>query len=296
MNVVDIKHISKSFDQQKVLTDVSLQVPEKAIYGLLGPNGAGKSTTMKILIGLYKQDQGQVTLFQKAQLKQALPDIGVLIEQPSYYGNLTAYENLKILQELAKVPVKNIDEVLKIVDLAHTGKKKVKNFSLGMKQRLGIASALLKFPKLLILDEPTNGLDPEGITEIRELIKSLPEKYGMTVLISSHLLSEIEQTCDYVGIINHGKTIYEASMAEIKQQTQTIFKVRNSHGLETICQNYPADQLVINNDKIILNTTNPEQISHLNHFLVTNDYDVYEIQPEDNNLEKIFMEKIKGEN
>lgn len=163
------------------------------IYGFLGPNGAGKSTTLKMLLGLAKPTDGRITLFGRElgkHRRSILNQIGSLIESPSYYGHLTGLENMRVMQKLRGVPSKNIDEVLRIVRLENQKDKKVEHYSLGMKQRLGIAMALISYPKLLILDEPTNGLDPAGIGEIRELIKSLPRQYGITVLLSSQLLSE----------------------------------------------------------------------------------------------------------
>lgn len=202
-----------------------LGVMEGTIYGFCGPNGAGKSTTLKMLLGLVRPTEGEISLFGKKMTAKNRMEIlrqsGSLIESPSYYGHLTGRENLEILQELLKVPEENVEKVLKIVRLDGQGKKKVSAYSLGMKQRLGLAAALLNFPKLLILDEPTNGLDPAGIQEMRELIRSLPEKYGMTVIISSHLLSEIDQIVDDIGIIANGKLKYQGSLGRLHEQDTT---------------------------------------------------------------------------
>lgn len=182
----------------------------------LGRNGAGKSTTLKMLLGLVQPTRGEIEIFGKRLTNKSrieiLQEVGSLIESPSYYGHLTARENLKIAATMLNVPDSNIDKVLSIVRLDKQKSKKTSAFSLGMKQRLGLAAALLSFPKLLILDEPTNGLDPAGIQEMRELIISLPEEYGMTVIVSSHLLSEIDQMAEDVGIIGNGKMMYQGTL------------------------------------------------------------------------------------
>lgn len=223
--------LSKEYGGQRCVDDLELRVRESCIYGFLGPNGAGKSTTLKMLLGLVTPTEGEIRLFGERLTRKnrivLLRDIGSLIESPSYYGHLTARENLRICASLMDVPDSNIEQVLRIVRLDKQGGKKVSKFSLGMKQRLGIASALLSFPKLLILDEPTNGLDPAGIQEIRELIRSLPKEYGMTVLVSSHLLSEIDQMAEDIGVIANGKLLYQG---ELRQLHQT----ENSKSLEEI--------------------------------------------------------------
>jgi len=188
-------------------------------------NGAGKSTTLKMLLDLVKPTAGEIDIFDKRlnskTRMEILANIGSLIESPSYYGHLTGKENLKILQMLLDVPSINIDEVLHIVRLDHQYSKKVSAYSLGMKQRLGLAGTLLSFPKLLILDEPTNGLDHAGIQEMRELICSLPKKYGMTVIVSSHLLSEIDQMADDIGIIANGKMMYQGPLNLLHETDST---------------------------------------------------------------------------
>lgn len=214
--IVKTYGLTKRYQDTLSVNNLSMSVQEGRIYGFLGPNGAGKSTTLKMLLNLVRPTAGEIDIFGKRlQAKtraDILRNIGSLIESPSYYGHLTGTENLKILQTLLEIPSKNIEEVLRIVRLDRQSSKKVSKYSLGMKQRLGLAGALLSFPRLLILDEPTNGLDPAGIQEMRELICALPEQYGMTVIVSSHLLSEIDQMAEDVGIIANGKLMYQGPL------------------------------------------------------------------------------------
>ena len=205
--------LCKSFKKQKAVNKVSLNIEKGKIYGLLGPNGAGKSTTLKMITGVLKSTAGEIYFNGKPWSREALAEIGALIENPPIYENLSARENLKVRSLLLGVADKRIDEVLRIVSLANTGKKKAGQFSLGMKQRLGIAMALLGEPKLLILDEPTNGLDPIGIEELRELIRSFPAQ-GITVILSSHILPEVQLLADHVGIISDGILGYEGPLEQ----------------------------------------------------------------------------------
>ena len=213
--------LTKEYGGTQCVSHLNMNVREGRIYGFLGPNGAGKSTTLKMLLGLVRPTDGEITIFGKKLTPKnrlsILRSVGSLIESPSYYGHLTARENLKIYQTILDVPEKNIDEVLRIVRLDRQENKKTSAYSLGMKQRLGLASALLSFPKLLILDEPTNGLDPAGIQEMRELIRSLPKKYGMTVIVSSHLLSEMDQLAEDVGIIANGRMKYQGELSRLHE-------------------------------------------------------------------------------
>ena len=206
--ILETKNLTKTFGKQKAVDNISLKIKENSIYGLLGPNGAGKSTTLKMITGMIHKTSGEIFFEGHLWSRDDLSDIGALIEMPALYENLSARENLKVRTLLLGLPDSRIDEVLEIVSLKDTGKKKSGQFSLGMKQRLGIAIALLNNPKLLILDEPTNGLDPLGIQELRDLIRSFPEK-GITVILSSHILAEVEQTADHIGIINNGKLQYQ---------------------------------------------------------------------------------------
>lgn len=213
---IETTNLCKEYKKELKVNHLNLHIPTECIYGFLGPNGAGKSTTMKMMLGLIKPTAGSVKVFdqpfQENMRISILSQTGSLIESPAFYGHLSGQENLEIIAELKGVSHKEIEHVLKIVHLADAGKKKARHYSLGMKQRLGIAGALLGNPKLILLDEPTNGLDPAGIQEIRELICTLPKEYGMTVFLSSHLLSEIDQMADFIGIIDHGLLLFEDSL------------------------------------------------------------------------------------
>ena len=219
--VIETHALCKSYHSRPVVDHLNLTVPEGCVYGFLGPNGAGKSTTMKMLLGLVHPTGGSVELLghtlNEANRIALLRQTGSLIESPSGYLHLTARENLSIVADLKDVDRKDISRVLEIVHLTKDADRKVGQYSLGMKQRLGIAMALLGSPKLLILDEPTNGLDPAGIQEMRSLIASMPQTTGATVLISSHLLGEIEQMVDQVGILNHGKLLFEGSLQQLQK-------------------------------------------------------------------------------
>ncbi len=209
MAILETRSLCKRYGTAMRVNGLNLSVPEGSIYGFLGPNGAGKSTTLKMALGLVHPTSGAVKLFGKemnaANMRDILRRTGSLIEAPSYYGHLTGKENLEVIRQMKGAPEKDVDEVLRIVRLDGQKDKRAAHYSLGMKQRLGLAGALLGYPKLLILDEPTNGLDPAGIQEMRELILELPERFGMTVVVSSHLLSEIDQIAGHVGIIREGE-------------------------------------------------------------------------------------------
>ena len=209
--ILKTNNLCKDFKKQKAVNNVSITVRENSIYGLLGPNGAGKSTTLKMITGMLRPTSGKVLFNGHEWNRKDLEQIGALIETPPLYENLSAVENLEVRAKLLNIPKTRIDKVLKMVDLQNTGRKKAGQFSMGMKQRLGIAIALLNSPKLLILDEPTNGLDPIGIQELRSLIRSFPSK-GITVILSSHILSEVQLISDDIGIISNGILGYEGQM------------------------------------------------------------------------------------
>lgn len=206
--ILTTKDLCKNFKGQPANENISISVEQNSVYGLLGPNGAGKSTLLKILTGMLAPKSGEIYFNGKPWGRDSLLDIGALIESPPIYENLSARENLKVRTLLYGLPDSRMDEVLHTVGLTNTGKKKAGQFSMGMKQRLGIAMALLNHPKLLILDEPTNGLDPIGIEELRELIRSFPAQ-GITVILSSHILSEVQHVANHIGILANGRLWYE---------------------------------------------------------------------------------------
>lgn len=209
--ILQTKNLSKKFKGQTAVDNLSLDIRRDSVYGLLGPNGAGKSTTLKMLTGILRPTSGEILFDGHSWRREDLNRIGAFIETPPIYENLTAYENLKVRAMIWKLKDERIEEVLQIVGLSDAGRKKAGQFSLGMKQRLGIAIALLNYPKLLILDEPTNGLDPVGIEELRELIRSFPAR-GITVILSSHILTEVQQTADHIGIISEGVLGYSGQV------------------------------------------------------------------------------------
>ncbi len=228
--VIETKSLCKAYGRQMAVDHVELHVPQGSVYGFIGPNGAGKSTTMKMLLGLIHPSQGQVFLLGKEMNERnrlaLLRQTGSLIESPSGYLHLTGQENLQVVADLKGVPRKDVARVLEIVDLTAARNRKVGQYSLGMKQRLGIAMALLGDPKLLILDEPTNGLDPAGIQEMRSLLAQMPAATGATVLVSSHLLGEMEQLVEQVGIIDHGKILFEGPLRELQRHSRGKISLR----------------------------------------------------------------------
>ncbi len=217
--VIKLRDISKKRRQTEILNHLNMTVYQKDIYGFIGQNGAGKSTTMKIIMSLIKETQGQIELFDSLDNQTNRSRIGAIIENPAFYPYMTAYENLKYyVQYKGIVEINSIEKVLKMVGLENVGKKKYKNYSLGMKQRLGLALALINNPDLLILDEPLNGLDPQGIVELREILSHLNKKYGITMLISSHILDELEMIATRYGFIHQGQMIEEITAEKLQEK------------------------------------------------------------------------------
>lgn len=297
--VVETSNLTKTFNGKAAVNQVNLSIPKGAIYGFLGPNGAGKTTAIKLLLGLMKETNGSIRIFGKELKKEKqtiLRNIGSLVESPSYYGNLSARENLELLQIILQVPIERIDEVLAIVRLEKDADRPVKGFSLGMKQRLGIASALIGSPKLLILDEPTNGLDPSGIIEMRELIKSLPEKYGVTVLVSSHLLSEIDQMATEVGIISKGTLIFQDSIDVLRKKSVNKIRIQTNNR-EAAWKVLLKEGLKgkVEGDYLSFNQSSNQEVAAMIRVLVQNGLDVFRVEEEKRSLEKIFLEMTKEE-
>ncbi|TCS95836.1 ABC transporter ATP-binding protein [Hazenella coriacea] len=294
VNVIETNQLTRNFGKRISVNAIDLKVPQGEIYGFLGPNGAGKTTTIRMLLGLIKPSSGSVRIFGKDLSKHRqsiLKRVGSLVESPSFYGHLSGFENLKVVATILGVSQKRITEVLKMVRLEKDAHRKAKQYSLGMKQRLGIAIAMLANPELLILDEPTNGLDPAGIQEIRELIKELPRQTGVTVLVSSHLLSEVEQMVSYIGVIAEGKLLFQDRIDALQKKSQSKLIIDVNQPQEA-CRwlqkqgwsSYVEDQM------LCLDQLDRLQTPAIVESLVLNRYSVYEVKQSQKSLEDIFLE------
>lgn len=295
--IIETKGLTKRFDKFTAVKDISLKVPKGALYGFLGPNGAGKSTTIRMLLDLMKPTKGEVYLFNKDirnHRMEILRKVGAMVESPSYYENLTAYENLEITRKILQIDKNEINKALDIVNLSKWKNKKVKSFSLGMKQRLGIAQALMGNRELLILDEPTNGLDPAGVREIRNLIISLPQIMGVTVLISSHILSEIELMANHVGIIQRGSLLFQGTLEELKAKGNREITIKAKPFIEAGDFLKSKGYVVENREGKIYIPRGDINLEELNKTLVLEGYGVSHLSESEKNLEEIFLELTGG--
>ena len=292
-SIISTSHLSKKYGS---VLDLDLRVPEGCIYGFLGPNGAGKSTTLKMILGLVRPTAGDIAVFGEPMMRRnrlaILKQVGSLIESPSYYGHLSGEENLRIVQTMRGVPEKNIREVLEIVRLTDAKDKRAAHYSLGMKQRLGLAAALLGYPRLLILDEPTNGLDPAGIQEMRELIKELPQRFGMTVVVSSHLLAEIDQMADHVGIIREGELVFQDSLTALHSRSKHHLALRTTDNLhaQAILRERRLHVSEGEDGYLVLPLLNDDTTAALAELLVTQSIGVLRLEERQKSLEDIFLE------
>ncbi|MBL7851090.1 MAG: ABC transporter ATP-binding protein [Cyclobacteriaceae bacterium] len=298
MNALETSALTYRYGPDKVLDNVNLVVSPGTIYGFLGPNGAGKTTTLKLATGLLRMQEGAIHIFGQSMPVhriEILRSIGTLIESPSLYAHLTARENLLLYQKLYRCPSARITETLERVGLARTGSKKAGQFSLGMKQRLSIAIALLHSPRLLILDEPTNGLDPSGIIEVRELLKQLTGQEGLTVLISSHLLAEIERLVTHIGIIHKGRLVFQGTMDELhmkqRHSSGLLLGTDNPEGARHLLSECGIEA-VPENGHLVLPDLPSEKMAEITRQLVARDIGVYRIEPKKNDLEQIFINLV----
>jgi ABC-2 type transport system ATP-binding protein len=287
-----------NFGQQVILKNLSLQVPKGSIYGFLGPNGAGKTTTIKILLNLLKSPSDQVFIFGKeinSNRIDILKQVGALVEQPAIYGHLSGKENLINRCLLLRIHKSKADELLALVGLTDAANKKSSQYSLGMKQRLGIALALISDPELLLLDEPTNGLDPNGIIEIRNLMMELTAKYNKTILVSSHLLSEIERTATHVGIINHGQLLFQGTIQELQLLNKPLLEIE-------VDQVESAGALILENgyeimaqtkSKISIPYASAAESGIVNTLLIKNGFTVTSLSMQKKDLENLFLDITK---
>lgn len=297
--LLEINHLKKVYKDVTTVDIEKITVREGEIYGFLGPNGAGKTTTMKMILSLVTPTSGEIFINKKdiRNDKKYLNQIGSMIEEPSYYPNLTGYENLLVFQKMVGFDKNNIRPTLELVGLADekNRKKLVKAYSLGMKQRLALAFALVKKPKILLLDEPTNGLDPAGIHEIRELIVQLAKEKGLTVFISSHILPEIEHIADRVGIINHGRLVYEGEIEAIKSNTWIEiggdFSQKNI--VQTLVELGTVEILSASESQVTLRDLDNDRLADLVSYLIENGYQIFRVVRESETLEDIFLNLTK---
>ncbi|MCH2176269.1 MAG: ABC transporter ATP-binding protein [Lentisphaeria bacterium] len=296
MAILEAKDIHKSYGKQTVLNGIDLTIKQGEIFGFLGPNGAGKTTFIKIMLGLAMPQKGELQLMGEdifVNRKHAIKQVGAVVEAPIFFDYLTAYENLYHIVSLSgPISRQKILDVLELVGLSTAIDKKVGTFSYGMKQRLGIAQALLPDTKFLILDEPTNGLDPHGISGVRSLIRKLRDELGITIFLSSHLLIEVEQVCDRVCIIHHGNKVFEGVVAEVTQSEQTIVEVKASKELDCKSWNllkseehHGLQQLTFELDK--------QEIPQLVQSLIDQNAEIFQVRSEEPNLEELFINLTK---
>lgn len=287
------------FKDFKALDGINLSVPQGSIFGFLGPNGAGKTTTIRVLLDLFHANHGNIEIFGKplkAHKTEILGRVGALIENPSIYKHLSGRQNLEIIRRMLNAPKSRIDEVLKIVRLTDNADKKAKHYSLGMCQRLGLAAALLTNPDLLILDEPTNGLDPSGIIEMRELILELNQQHNKTIFLSSHLLSEIEKLATDVAIVDSGKILYQGNLEGLKAQKQGIELKIEVGDTDKAAQVLKQLNFTISESTpsyVKAHISSKEDVARINTTLVQNDLDVYQLTSSNENLEEIFLTLTK---
>lgn len=289
---IETNTLTKSYGDFTAVNNLEIKVPAGKVYGFLGRNGSGKTTTIRIIMGLIKPDKGQVKIFGQditRDRSKYLADIGAIIETPGFYGNLSAYENLEITSKMFKTEKRRINESLEIVGLSDIGDRPVDKFSLGMKQRLGIANALIHSPKILILDEPTNGLDPAGIMGMRKLIKDLSQSMGITILVSSHLLSEVQQIADYIGIIDQGQLIQEGEIEIVNADEQSFLILETDELGKT---NQLIESMGFGFEKInggFKIFCNREDNVIINKMLVENQINVYNLESVSKTLEERFL-------
>lgn len=295
-NILKIENLTKSYGKNLVLKDINLEIKEGSIFGLIGPNGAGKSTLMKSILGLVKKDSGKITLYGKEvnekNQKETNRNLGSLIEAPSFYDHLTAYDNLDLICDMKNINNDKIDKTLRDVGLIKSKDKKVREFSLGMKQRMGIAIALIGNPKFLILDEPINGLDPYGIEEMRDLFKSIVKNSNTSILISSHILDEIEKISTHIGILKNGSLTYSGSLEEYRELHPPVIVLKTSDNLKASkLLELPKSNII--NDYLVLGNKSKEEVAKIIKTLV-NDLDIYRVEKRKESLEKLFIKETSA--
>ncbi|MDU5418290.1 ATP-binding cassette domain-containing protein [Peptoniphilus harei] len=295
-NILKIENLNTSYGQNLVLKDINLEIKEGSIFGLIGPNGAGKSTLMKSILGLVEKDSGKITLYGKEvnekNQKETNKNLGSLIEAPSFYDHLTAYDNLDLICDMKNINKDKIDKTLRDVGLIKSKDKKVREFSLGMKQRMGIAIALIGNPKFLILDEPINGLDPYGIEEMRDLFKSIVKNSNTSILISSHILDEIEKISTHIGILKNGSLTYSGSLEEYRELHPPVIVLKTSDNIKA-SKILALSQENIIDDYLVLGNKSKEEVAKIIKTLVK-DLDIYRVEKRKESLERLFIKETSA--
>ena len=303
--VLEIKNLNKTYGKRKVIDNISLEIKEGEIFGFLGPNGSGKTTTIKMILRLIEKDSGEIKIKgydNKKEFEKAMEYIGAIVENPDMYNYMSGKDNLKLHARLRNIDEKRIDEVLELVGLKDRAKEKVKKYSLGMKQRLGLALTLLHKPRVLILDEPTNGLDPAGIKQLRNILKEIAHKDGVAVFVSSHILSEMQLMCDKIAVIDNGKIVKTENIThmELPEDNESIdeiieIKVKDvPKAIEILKQKFELQpQLVEGNINI---TISNEKIPKVVKELAINDVEIHSVTPKEQSLEDLFFDATKGGN
>ena len=288
---LQVSAISKSYGPIQALKNVSFTVPRGSVFGILGPNGSGKSTLLGIMLQILQANNGTIQWISKEGMPLSRHQLGAFLETPNFYHYMSGYNNLKITSAISgRGTIAEIDAILDQLKLAHRKNSKFSTYSLGMKQRLAIAAALLGNPSILILDEPTNGLDPNGIIEIRQLIRKLVEERGKTVFISSHLLSEVEKMVSHIGIINRGKLLFQGTIEELNNLSKKQLEIQTNDLIsskELLCKH--GHQAEISKDKILIPYQTLDQSAEINSLLVRNDHKVYHLGLSKQNLENLFL-------
>ena len=295
--VLEIKNVSKYFGKTKVIDNISLSVNEGEIYGFLGPNGAGKTTTIKMILGLLSVDEGNIIINGydiKKSFEKAMENIGGIVENPDMYDYMTGRENLELYARLRNIKKERIDEVIKLVNMEKAANQKVRKYSLGMKQRMGLALTLLHTPKILILDEPTNGLDPAGIKSLRDILKNIAKTKKTAIFVSSHIIAEMQAMCDKIAMIKNGKIIKISDIDtllkhEENDKVECIVKVKQVDKAIKVLKEKLTEDIKQEQETIIVNI-NKKDVSKITKILVSNDIDVEAITEKETTLEDIFFD------
>lgn len=301
-SILEIKNVSKYYGKAKVVDNVSFDVKKGEIFGFLGPNGAGKTTTIKMILGLLSIDEGNITINGydiKKDFEKAMEYIGGIVENPDMYGYMSAVDNLKLFAKIRNIDYSEVYKALELVGLQKSMNQKISKYSLGMKQRAGLALSLLHSPKILILDEPTNGLDPVGIKDLRDILKKLAKEKDTAILVSSHILSEMELMCDRVAVIDKGKIVKVESLSQNENEAepkavQCVIKVKQQDKAINVLKEKLNKQVKIKDDKIYV-TVNKGEISNIVKTLALNDVDVEYANENEHTLEDLFFDVTKGD-